>query len=387
MDLKYITSSIKERVVQTARDIHQHPELSEQEVRTTQLLKSQLSDMNIEIVDALPGTGVIGLIRGAHPGKTVALRADIDALPVQEDPTHQVRSQNDGVMHACGHDIHTASLLGAACALQDLRHTLHGNILLIFQPAEESSTGATAVLESGIFEKIKPDAFFSLHVIPGIPAGKLGVRPGPIMAAQKAFQITVTGRGGHGSAPHNTCDPVIAGARTVDALQSMVARENDPLSPFVLSVCTFQSGTVFNIIPDTAELTGTCRFLDNARSQTIENRVAQIAEQTAGVHNCQTETKFYRRLPALDNDDSLSTVAATAGAAVFGQENVFHQNMMMASEDFSLFAQIAPIFMYHVGVGGEYPLHNCHLRIPETTAVQCAELLAETALVFLEDQR
>lgn len=382
--MKYITETIKKQVLRTAQDLHQHPELSQQEVRTTQLLKQQLSDMNIEIVDILTGTGVIGLIRGAHPGKTVALRADIDALPVQEDPTHEVCSQNDGVMHACGHDIHTASLLGAACALQGMRHTLRGNILLIFQPAEETSTGATAVLESGIFDRVKPDAFFSLHVIPSIPAGSLGVRTGAIMAAQKGFQITVTGKGGHGSAPHNTCDPVIAAARTVDALQSIVARENDPLSPFVLSVCSFHSGNVFNIIPDTAELTGTCRFLDNTRSHAIEDRVAQIAETTAAVHSCRTKTEFFRRLPALDNDASLSPVAMAAGSRVFGPDNVFSQNTMMASEDFSLFAQVAPIFMYHVGVGGEYPLHNCHLCIPEETAVRCAELLTETALVFLE---
>ncbi len=387
MHMKHITETIKARIDRAAKQIHEYPELSEQEIRTTELLKNELSDLNIEIVNILPGTGVIGLIRGAYPGKTVALRADIDALPVQEDPSHAICSKIDGVMHACGHDIHTSALLGAACALQSLRHTLHGNILLIFQPAEETTTGAKAVLSSGLFDQIKPDAFFSLHVMPGIAAGKLGVRTGPIMAAQKFFHVTVNGKGGHGSSPHNTYDPVIAAVRTVDALQSISARENNPVSPFVLSVCSFHGGNSYNIIPDTAELAGTCRFLDNSRTQTIEDRVSQIAEKTADIHNCRATTTFSARLPALDNAASLHPVAMKAGAAVYGQENVLCQDMMMASEDFSLYAQIAPIFMFHVGVGGDYPLHNSHLCISPETIAQCAELLTETALTYLDEEQ
>ncbi len=385
--MRYITEPIREIICSIAQDIHCHPELSEQEVRTTRLLKNQLSNMNIEIVDILPGTGVIGLIRGAHSGKTVALRADIDALPVQEDPSHKNCSKNDGIMHACGHDIHAASLLGAACVLQTLRPTLHGNILLIFQPAEETSTGARAILESGVFDRIKPDAFFSLHIMPGLPTGKLGIREGAIMAAQKGFQITVSGKGGHGSSPHNTCDPLIAAAKIVDALQSISAREYDPVSPFVLSVCSFQSGNAFNIIPDTAVLTGTSRFLDNGRSHWIEERVCQIATKTAEIHSCHATTEFFRRLPALDNAASLLPTAQAAGCAVFGHKNLLSQNMMMASEDFSLYAQVAPIFMYHVGVSCSYPLHSRHLYVPESTAVQCAELLTQTALTFLENRQ
>lgn len=382
--MHYITKEIEKEILRIAQELHQNPELSGEEIHTTQLLKEQLSRMNIETIDILSGTGVIGLIRGAYPGKTVALRADIDALPVQEDTTHTICSKNDGVMHACGHDIHSAALLGAAYALKSLQPTLHGNVLLIFQPAEETVSGAKAILESGIFDVIKPDAFYSMHVMPNIPAGHLGVRSGSIMAAQIGFEITVSGKGGHGSSPHTACDPIIAAARTVDALQSISARENDPFSPFVLSVCSIHGGSTINVIPDEVALSGSCRFLDNNRKQSILERIEQIATKTAEVHSCNAKIKFFRMLPALDNSPALLPVAQAAGETVFGKENVLWQSGMMASEDFALFAQIAPIFMYHVGVGGSYPLHNSHFYVAEETAVQSAELLTQSALLHLE---
>ena len=383
--MPYISREIKDKILKIAHDLHCHPELSEQEVRTTQLLKEQLIRMNIEIIDCLSSTGVIGLIKGAYPGKTVALRADIDALPVQEDRTHTICSENDGIMHACGHDIHTAALLGAASVLQSLQPSLHGNILLIFQPAEETGSGANAILKSGIFDRIKPDAFFSIHVMPNIAAGQLGARSGSIMAAHIGFEITISGRGGHGAAPHNTCDPIIAAARTVDALQSIIARENDPLSPLVLSVCSIHSGSSINIIPDEAVISGSCRYLDNSRKQSILQRVEQISSKTAEVHNCHAETKFFRFLPALDNSPILLPTAQAAASAVFGEENVLCQSSMMVSEDFALFAQIAPIFMFHMGTGGPYPLHNSHFCVPEETAIQAAELFVQSALTYLAE--
>lgn len=384
LTLPYLNRETEDKIRKIAQEIHCYPELSGQEVRTTQLLKEQLTRMGIEIIDCLPSTGVIGLIKGAYPGKTVALRADMDALPVQEDRTHTICSKNDGVMHACGHDIHTAALLGAAETLQRLQPALHGDILLLFQPAEEIALGAKAILESGVFDRIKPDAFFSFHVMPSIAAGQLGTRSGSIMAAHIGFEITISGKGGHGAAPHNTCDPIIAAARTVDALQSIVARENDPQSPLVLSVCSIHSGSSINIIPDEAVLSGSCRFLDNSRKQSIMNRVEQIAAKTAEVHNCCAETKFFRWLPAVDNNPVLLPVAKAAGSAVLGEENILWQNSLMVSEDFALFEEIAPIFMFHVGTGGPYPLHNSHFCVPEETVIQSAELFVQSALTYLD---
>ena len=379
----YITKEIENKIIDYAEQLHSNPELSDQETLTTKFIKEQLSLMNIEIIDVLKGTGVIGLIKGEYPGKTVALRADIDALPIKEDESHKIRSKNEGVMHACGHDIHTAALLGAANALQNIRETLHGNVLLIFQPAEEISSGAKAIISSGIFDIVKPDAFFSIHVMPNIPADKVGVREGSIMAGQIGFEITVHGKGGHGASPQNACDPIIAAVRTVDALQSITARESDPLSPLVLSVCSIHSGTAINIIPNKAIFSGTCRYLDNSLSDTIHKRITDISTMTAQVHNCKAEAKFFRSLPALDNSPLLLSVAQKSGHTVFGNDNMIVQNSTMASEDFALFSNIAPTFMYHVGIGGQYPLHNCHLQIPKHTASQCAELFTQTVLTYL----
>ena len=383
--MSYITEKNRDDILKTAEFLHRHPELSSEEVMTTKFIKDKLSEMDIEIIDAPLKTGVVGIIRGAHPGKTIALRADIDALPVLEDASHEIRSETDGVMHACGHDIHTASLLGAACGLKSFEDSLHGNVMFVFQPAEEISLGAKEIIDSKVFDIIKPDAFFSMHVMPNIPNGQIGIRQGSIMAGQTGFKVTVHGKGGHGSAPHTACDPIIAVARIIDALQSLTARENDPFSPCVLSVCTMHGGSAINIIPDDAYFAGTCRFLDNNRSQGIKERIEQIASKTAEVHNCRAEVEFFRELPALNNDKDLASVAEKAATSVFGEENVFSQLPMMASEDFPFFNEIAPVFMYHVGIGGNYPLHNSKIHIPEDSAVKSAELFINTVLTYLQN--
>lgn len=387
MQFQYITDSFQKKILQAAHDIHVNPELSEQEYQTTELIRQLLQDLNIELVQNQPKTGAIGIIRGSHPGKTVALRADIDALPVQEDSAHQVVSKVDGIMHACGHDIHTAALLGAAMALNEKRRELCGNVLLIFQPAEEVSTGADTVIQTGVFTQYPPDAFFSLHVMPSIPAGKIGIRQGAIMAAQKGFSIKITGKGGHGASPHLSHDPLIAATRTVDALQTIASRQMDPASPFVLSVCSIHGGTAFNIIPGSVEITGTCRLLDNTMSSTVEQWITDIAAKTADIHSCQAETVFFRRLPALDNAFPLVSVAHSAAKKLYGEESIICQDIMMGSEDFSLYSEIAPIFMYHVGTGTDdgtaYPLHNCHFMVPDEITLQSAELMTQTALSYL----
>ena len=261
MDFQYITPDFQEKILTAAHHIHRNPELSEQEFMTTGYILDVLESLNIELTEVQPNTGVIGLIRGGQSGPTVALRADIDALPVEEAADHAIRSERPGIMHACGHDTHTAALLGAAMALSANKEQLKGNVLLIFQPAEECTTGAQAVMDTGVFEEHKPVAFLSLHMMPSIPAGKVGVRTGPIMAAQKGFEITVTGKGGHGASPHLAVDPIIAAARIAETLQALPAQWANPIDPFVLTVCSIHGGTTFNIIPDRANLLGTCRFL------------------------------------------------------------------------------------------------------------------------------
>ena len=387
MDLQYITPAFAEKTLEAAHHIHRNPELSEQEFMTTGYILDVLESLNIELTEVQPNTGVIGLIRGGKSGPTVVLRADIDALPVEEAADHTIRSARPGIMHACGHDTHTAALLGAAMALSANKENLSGNVLLIFQPAEECTTGAQAVLDTGVFETHKPAAFLSLHMIPGIPEGMVGVRPGPIMAAQKGFSVTLGGKGGHGASPHTAVDPVITAVRLTEALQSIPAQWADPIQPFVLTVCSIHGGTTFNIIPDTASISGTCRFLCPDYDRVLEDKIVAIADATASAHGCTAKTEFFRRLPALINDPKLADIAADAAAALYGEENCKVQDMMMASEDFSLYSKIAPTFMYHIGIGGPVSLHNCNIVVPDHVTVEAAELLSRAAAAVLEGMK
>lgn len=386
MQLQYITPTFQEKLLAAAHHIHRHPELSEREFMTTGYILDVLESLNIELTEVQPNTGVIGLIRGGQPGPTVALRADIDALPVEEAEDHAIRSENTGVMHACGHDIHTAALLGAAMALSAQKEQLKGNILFLFQPAEEVSTGAQAIIDTGVFDVYPPAAFLSIHVMPDIPEGKIGVREGPIMAAQKGFTVTVTGKGGHGAFPHTTKDPVIAAARIADALQCIPSRWADPAQPFALSVCAIHGGSAFNIIPDSAELSGTCRFLNSDYNEPVEEQIAAMAAATAQAHGCSARTEFFRRLPPLVNDAALAISARKAAESLYGPENLVVQDMKMGSEDFSLYGSIAKSFMYHVGFGGPVGLHNCGLLVPDHVTVEAAELLTRAAIAALEEQ-
>lgn len=384
MDFQYITPDFQEKILTAAHHIHRNPELSEQEFMTTGYILDVLESLNIELTEVQPNTGVIGLIRGGKPGPTVALRADIDALPVEEAADHAIRSERPGIMHACGHDTHTAALLGAAMALSANKEQLQGNVLLIFQPAEECTTGAQAVMDTGVFEEHKPAAFFSLHMMPSIPEGKVGVRTGPIMAAQKGFTITFSGKGGHGAFPHTAIDPVITAMRTAEALQSIPAQWADPIQPFVLTICSIHGGTTFNVIPDTAYISGTSRFLIPEYDKGVEDRIVTIADATALAHGCTAKTEFFRQLPPLVNDPALSGIAIGTAEALYGKENLVVQDVMMGSEDFSLYSKIAPTFMYHMGIGGSVGLHNCNILVPDHVILETAELLSRAAIAALE---
>ena len=388
MEFKYISEEIRENIIGIVHDIHKNPELSNQEFRTTEKIIGIFKEFDIEIPEEQPKTGVVGLLRGKNPGPTIAIRADIDALPIDEDPEHKICSGNPDVMHACGHDFHTSSLLGAVMALSKERENLSGNLLFVFQPAEEKATGAEDVISTGIFEKYPPKAFFSLHVKPDIPAGKIGIRKGPIMAAMCSFRIHVVGKGGHGATPHLAVDPIVPAARIVDALQAIRSRWANPAEPFTLSVCSIHGGSACNIIPDDVYLEGTYRYALDSYKDTVKEQVCRVAESVANAHGCTAECSFYKEAPPLVNDEKLGKIAEEAAAEFAGEENLLVQNFWMASEDFSFYRDIAPVFMYHVGVGkedGSSPsLHNPGFFAPDETAPFCAELLARTAVKALE---
>ena len=390
MDFKYISSDIRESIIETAHAVHRNPELSHKEFKTTELLKNELIKIGIEIPDEQPETGVVGLLRGSLPGPTLAMRADIDALPIVENSEHKICSGNSGVMHACGHDFHTASLLGAVMALAKHKESLPGNVLFVFQPGEEHGTGAKEVVASGIFEKYPPKAFFSLHVKPDIPAGKIGIRKGPIMAALCCFSIDIHGKGGHGATPHLAVDPIVAATGTVDALQCIRSRWMNPAEPFTLSVCSIHGGTAYNVIPDDVHIEGTFRYALPSYRESVKEQIAKISKSVAAAHGCTAECRFFHESPPLVNDGDLAKIATEAAAELFGEESVIEQNFWMASEDFSLYREIAPIFMYHIGVGEEdgssAGLHTPNLFVPDETAPFCAELLTGTVLKALEKE-
>ncbi len=384
MRLKSTILRHKEEILDFARRFHENPELSLQEYDTTRCIREVLEGHGVEVLDCGLGTGLVGLVRGRTGGETVALRADIDALPVTEDPGQFPLSKREGLMHACGHDTHAAALLGAGIALQSLRETLRGSVLLIFQPAEEVSAGASMVMNTGVLERFPPKALFSVHVMPDIPAGQVGVKSGVIMAAQEVFSITVTGAGGHGAFPHTAHDPVSAAAQIIAALQTIASRRISPVAPFVLSVCSVHGGGSFNVIPDAVELGGTCRYTCNAQRDFIIDNITKTVENTAKAHSCTADIRYLLSLPALENNASLAFQAKQTAAQVFGDDQVIEQELKMGSEDFSLYAQKTPIFMYHVGCaekeGPVYPLHNRCFQVPRALVCPMAELLARSAI-------
>ena len=388
MEFKYISDDIRKSIIEIVHSIHKNPELSHQEFSTTKLISETLKNLGIELPSAQPKTGVLGLLRGKNPGPTVAIRADIDALPIDEISEHEVCSGNKNIMHACGHDFHTSSLLGAAMALSKIKEELCGNILFVFQPAEEKGDGAGEVISTGIFEEFKPDAFFSLHVKPDIPVGKIGIRKGPIMAAMCTFKIIIHGKGGHGATPHLATDPIIAAARVVDALQAIRSRWIDPAQPFTLSICSIHGGSACNIIPDDVSMEGTFRYAVESYRESVKEQIIRISESVANAHGCTAECLFLKEAPPLVNDEKLSDIAYEAAKDFSGEESTLVQDFWMASEDFSFYRDIAPIFMYHVGVGKEdgssASLHNPGFFAPDETAPFCAELLSRTAIKALE---
>jgi amidohydrolase len=389
MEINYITPDIREAILEVAHHMHRHPELSTQELGTTALLAGLLKNLEIELPENQPATGIIGLLRGGKPGPTIVLRADIDALPIEESSDHPIRSESHGVMHACGHDFHTAAVLGAAMALSRRREDLPGTVLFLFQPAEEQCKGALEVLETGIFEKYPPDAFFSLHVMPDIPMGKVGLREGPIMAAQGCFSVDISGKGGHGALPHFTRDPIIAAARIIDGLQWIRSRWADPAEPFTLSVCSVHGGSACNIIPDEVHMEGTYRFAREDWQEAVKDEIIRIVDSTAQAHGCTARCAFFREIFPLVNSTRLASLARSAAAAVYGEENLLVQDFRMISEDFGFFRKAAPIFMYHVGVGAadgsSVGLHNSAFLVPDEAASVCAELLTRTALTALKE--
>jgi amidohydrolase len=346
-------------VVADRRHLHENPELGFQEVKTAAFVTERLQALGVEdIRTGINKTGVTGLIRGTGGGpgrdKVVLVRADMDALPILEENAVDYTSTNDGVMHACGHDAHTAMLLGLARILTDRKDTFAGTVKLLFQPAEELPPGgAKGMIEEGVLEDPQVDAVFGLHVSSDTKTGIIKVGSGPIMAAADGFKVTIQGKGGHGASPHLCVDPVMVGSHIVVALQTLVSREVDPIDRAVVSTCVFHAGEAFNVIPDTASLAGTVRtFLPETRDQ-MEQRITELVTGVAESMGATAKVEYTRGYPATANDPAMAELVMEVARGVVGEENVEVAGPKMGAEDFSYFLIERPGCFFFVGTGNE----------------------------------
>lgn len=364
-------------------DLHMHPELSMQEHRTTQIIKDQLTSLGIEILEFGLRTGVVGVLHGSKKGSVVALRADMDALPISETSGDKDMSLENGKMHACGHDVHTTSLLGAAMLLKELRENMFGSVLFVFQPAEETVEGAKLIINAGLFERMNIDAVFGLHVHPEIEVGHVGIKTGAVMAAKDSFLITIIGSGGHGSAPQNTTDPIVAGAALIAAIQSIVSRNIDSREAAVISVCSVHAGNADNIIPNILTLQGSMRSFSQIVREVMKRKLEEMACSVAKAYGCKARVKIEKGAPILMNDPLLGPIAQKSAEQVLGKNRIVDQELDMSSEDFAEFANRVPSFFYFLGSGtpGIYncELHNSGFHANERTPIIGAALLASTA--------
>lgn len=358
-------AKLHQQVIDWRRDFHQHPELSNREERTSAKVAEHLRALGLQPQTGIAHHGVVAIIKGGKPGPKIALRADMDALPVTEQTglpfaskvTTNFRGEPVGVMHACGHDAHTGILLGVADALVAMREQLPGEVMLIFQPSEEGAPadeegGASLMLKEGLFKTFKPEAVFGLHVFSSVQAGKIAVRGGPLMAASDRFSIKVHGRQTHGSAPWKGIDPIVASADLISTAQTIVSRRTDISNlPAVVTFGAIKGGIRYNIIPDDVEMIGTIRTFDEGMRKKIFDDLKNVSEHVAAAHGATAETQVPDQLgnPVTINDPALTAKMLPSLQAVVGRDNVYEPPLQMGAEDFSFFAREVPAMFFFVG--------------------------------------
>jgi amidohydrolase len=372
--IKQLAAEYFSEIIEIRRHLHMHPELSMHEHHTAQFIASTLKSYDIPFQEGIAGTGIVGLIQGREPlARVIALRADMDALPMEEKNDVLYRSKVNHVMHACGHDVHMASLLGTAKILQTLSGDFKGSVKLIFQPSEEQFPGgAIMMINEGVLENPKVDKIFGQHVFPDLDAGKIGLRPGKYMAATDEIHLTIKGRGGHGATPDLNIDPVVISAHIILALQEIVSRMASPVNPTVLSIGRIIADGMTNIIPDEVVMGGTLRtFDDRWRDDAIE-KIGQISRSIASGFGGTSKLHVDKGYPSLYNDPDTSLQVRHYAAGYIGTENTVELNMRMTAEDFAYYAQRIPGCFYRLGIRNEEKgitsnLHNATFDVDETS--------------------
>lgn len=384
--IQALASEIFNEVVGYRHHIHANPELSFHEFQTSKFIKDKLTAWNIEYTE-MANTGVVGLIKGAKPSdQVIALRGDMDALPIQETNDKPYKSKNEGVMHACGHDVHTSSLLGTAYILNQLKDEFAGTIKLVFQPAEELLPGgASIMIKEGVLENPKPQAMVGQHVMPLIETGKVGFRSGIYMASTDELYVTVKGKGGHGAQPHQNIDPVLITAHILVALQQIVSRNADPRLPSVLSFGKVHAEGATNIIPNEVKLEGTFRTLNEEWREKAHGLMKKMAEGIAESMGGSCDFDIQRGYPFLVNEEKLTENARSFAEDYLGKENVIDLDIWMAGEDFAYYSQVTNACFYRLGTGNAakgttYAVHTPNFDIDEDALKTSTGLMAYIAL-------
>jgi len=394
MEISEIASQSKEIhqwIVEKRRTIHRHPELMYEEFETSKLVQNTLKELKIPYKKDIAITGVVGTI-GNGNGPCIALRADMDALPIHEETDIDFKSEIDGKMHACGHDCHTAMLLGAARVLKENEHKINGTIKLIFQPAEEGGAGGKMMREQGVLLEPKVQQIFALHVAGTIPVGTLASKEGTLLAATSSIKILVKGKGGHAAAPHHTNDPVVTGSKIVVELQTLVSRELNPLEPGVISITMANAGSAFNVIPSTMELQGTIRSLTIEGVSNLQKRVKEVAQSIALANRCEAEVSFPGNdYPPTINDAGCWQLGKSAAKEILGEENLIEMpDPIMGGEDFAYYTEEVPGCFSFLGVGNPdidavYDVHHPMFKVDEKALSLGTAIHVNTALKALKN--
>lgn len=390
--IKALSNGIHQDIVQVRRHLHQYPELSFREYNTAAYIRSHLDNIGVSW-RPIADTGVLAIIEGRSPGgRTVALRADIDALPIHELNDVEYSSKNDGVMHACGHDFHTSSLLGTARIIHECRNDFAGTVKLLFQPGEEVLPGgATLMIKQGALQHPAPSAVIGQHAMPRIPAGKIGIRKGKHMASMDAIYVRIVGKGGHGAEPHNVVDPVLVASHLVVALQQIVSRKASPKEPCVLSFGKVIANGAVNVIPDEVYMEGTFRAMNETWREQALALIANMAEKLASSMGAQCTLRIERGYPLLINEERLTANIRQDAIDYLGEANVLDEEIWMASEDFAYYSQVTDSCFYLCGVGNAEKgvtstLHSPTFNIDENVLGMSTGLMAYFAMRRLEDQ-
>ncbi len=393
MDIKQIVYEIEEDIIGIRRKLHENPELSLQEYNTTKLIIDTLKDTDIELKECSKGTGVVGLLKGKEEGPTLAIRADIDALPIKEETGLSFSSKNEGVMHACGHDIHTSVLLGAAIVLNRLRDSLKGNIKFIFQPAEETMQGAKLLLEEGVLNEPKVDHIICLHVWPFTDAGAIGVKHGAIMAATNRFEIDVFGTGGHAAHPQRSVDPIPIAAEIVSGLQQIVSRTLSPLDTAVVTIGQIHGGTADNIIANKVTISGTVRTLDVNVNNKIKEAMESISENIAKAFKGSAQLTYYPGSPPVINNDNLVDLLSEVVSDNLGEQQLdYLPEASLGGEDFAFYLEQVEGMLFRLGTRNESEasmkgLHNPGIIFDDEKAIYTGIItMSAFALKYFEEQ-